>query len=529
MSAAAVEPRPGRPRHLRPDRPGPPADAPSLTDRRWDAAALLAPCALAAALVFLELATRSLWLDEAATISISSQHGSALWSAIARDGGNMLAYYLFQHGLIGLFGHAPAVVRAPSALATIVTVGLLAGIGRRLFDRRVAFAAGVLAAVSLPLVFWGQDARAYAPMLTLICASFLALTYVTEDGAPRGAWLAWAASLVVATYMSFVAVLVIPGQVLVLLLYRRGAWRAIAMSLGAVIAACAPIAVLAARRGSGQLFWVPAPSLARVDEMFRWVTSSGMPPNFHRSVVGTVLLALSIGALIAVLARALRRPEWRTSLLVAWLLVPLALILAESLLGQPVALARTSLVVLPAASLLLAAGLLGPGRTRLPLPVPLAWGAVAILLVLRGFVLAPSYGSSPEDWKAAARYVSNRAQPGDCVAFYPLDGWMVFNAYAGSGVLPASALPAIGWGPPRPFVERYVVPAPPQLAAIQHRCARVWLVASHEGQRDGPPASRANLRRYDRLEESLAALYGARTMPTERRFGWAGPVRVRLF
>ena len=431
-----------------------------------------------------------------------------------------------------MFGHAPAVIRAPSALATIVTVGLLAGIGRRLFDRRVAFTAGVLAAVSLPLVFWGQDARAYAPMLTFICASFLALTYVTEDAAPRGArlaWWAWAASLALASYMSFVAVLVIPGQVIVLSCYRRAAWRTMAVSLGAVIVACAPIAVLAARRGSGQLFWVPSPSLARVDEMFRWVTSSGMPPNFHRTAIGTVLLVLSLGVLVAILARALRRPEWRTSLLVAWLVVPLALILAESLLGQPVALARTSLVVLPAASLLLAAGLFGQGGTRLSLPVPLAWAAVAALVVLRCFVLAPSYGSSPEDWKAAARYVLARVQPGDCVAFYPLDGWMVFNAYGGQGALPSSVLPAVGWGPPRPFVERYVVPAPAQLAAIRHRCGRVWLIASHEGQRDGPPGSRANLRRFHALEGSLAALYGARRLPAEERFGWAGPVRVRLF
>jgi len=522
MSAATAE------RPLTPDGTPVPPVAAGAADRRWDLAAVLVPCALAAVLVFLELATRSLWLDEGATIAISTQHGSALWHAIAHDGGNMLGYYLFQHGLIALFGHAPAVIRAPSALATIVTVGLIGAVGRRLFDRRVAFAAALLAAVSLPLVFWGQDARAYAPMLTFICASFLALTYVTDDAAPRWAWLAWAVSLVLASYMSFVAVLVIPGQVLVVWWYRRAAWRSMAVSLGAVIVACAPIAVLAARRGSGQLFWVPSPSLARIDEMLRWVTSSGMPPNFHRTAIGAVLLGLSLVALIAILVRALRRPAWRTSLLVAWLLVPLALILAESVLGQPVALARTSLVVLPAASVLLAAGLFGPGANRLPLPIPLAWGALAVLLVLRGLVLAPSYGSSPENWKAAVSYVSARAQPGDCVAFYPLDGWMVFNAYSGaSAPLPTSVLPSVAWGPSRPYVERYVVPSPGRLAGIARRCGRVWVVASHEGQRDGPPVSQANLVRFHALQASLGRIYG--TASPESRFGWAGPVRVRLY
>ncbi|MFX6040748.1 hypothetical protein ABTE96_22510, partial [Acinetobacter baumannii] len=80
---------------------------------------------LAALLVLLELGTRSLWLDEGATIAISSPHGAALWHAIAHDGGNMLGYYLFEHALIGLFGHAPALVRAPSAFASVVTVGLV--------------------------------------------------------------------------------------------------------------------------------------------------------------------------------------------------------------------------------------------------------------------------------------------------------------------------------------------------------------------------------------------------------------------
>ena len=66
---------------------------------------------------------RSLWLDEAASVAIASQHGGALWHAIAHDGGNMLAYYLLLHALIGLFGTAPAAIRLVSVIATAATVG----------------------------------------------------------------------------------------------------------------------------------------------------------------------------------------------------------------------------------------------------------------------------------------------------------------------------------------------------------------------------------------------------------------------
>ena len=72
------------------------------------------PAVLAIALCLYELTTRSLWLDEAATVAIAGQHGSALWHAIAHDGGNMLGYYALLHVLIGWFGDGAFVIRLPS-------------------------------------------------------------------------------------------------------------------------------------------------------------------------------------------------------------------------------------------------------------------------------------------------------------------------------------------------------------------------------------------------------------------------------
>jgi mannosyltransferase len=119
------------------------------------------PAVLAGVLGLIGLSGRSLGFDEGATVSIAAQHGAALWRAIAHDGGNMSAYYLFMHVLIGVFGNGLVVLRLPSAIATVLTVALIAVIAQRLFaDRRVSAAAGVLAAVSLPLLYWGQAARA---------------------------------------------------------------------------------------------------------------------------------------------------------------------------------------------------------------------------------------------------------------------------------------------------------------------------------------------------------------------------------
>jgi mannosyltransferase len=513
-----------------PDSAGPHHAGAPRRPRILELAVVVLPCLLAAGLVFYELATRSLWLDEAASVAIASQHGSALWHAIAHDGGNLLGYYLLLHVLIGWFGHAPELIRLPSALATVGTVALSLVLARRLFDRRVAFASGLLVAASLPLVFWGQDARGYALMVMFIAASFLALARLLD--APRvspSACTVYAGALVLATYMSFVAALVVPAQLLVVLVWRRRRLQSVALAVAAAAALCVPLAVLAVARGPGQLFWVPAVDIKRIDEMLRWLVSAGLPPNVHRSSSSTPLLAITLLLLVVPVVRLLRRPAWQPALVLSWLLVPLALALIESLIGQPVALGRTSLVALPAVGLLLAWGLVGDDRGSRALPTWLGWSVVAVLIALRALQLAPSYGASPEDWKAATRYVAERTQAGDCIAFYPLDGRMAFDYYlSGRGTaapLPAPVMPAARWGVLRPYVERYATLSTSQTAHVATRCARLWLIASHEGQPDGPPPARANLARYRALQAELAHVYPRRTAA---KFGWASPVRVDL-
>ena len=86
-------------------------------ERLGDVAAVAVPTALALFLCFYEISSRSLWLDEAASVAIASQHGHALGSAIAHDGGNMSAYYLLLHVVIGVFGKGALAIRFTAALA----------------------------------------------------------------------------------------------------------------------------------------------------------------------------------------------------------------------------------------------------------------------------------------------------------------------------------------------------------------------------------------------------------------------------
>ena len=74
----------------------------------------------------------------------------------------------------------------------------------------------------------------------------------------------------------------------------------------------------------------------------------------------------------------------------------------------------------------------------------LAVSAFVVLVGLRAVALGASYGVSPEPWQQTTAYVLARAQPGDCIAFYPEDARMAFQYYVGSGAAVGRPRPALG-------------------------------------------------------------------------------------
>jgi mannosyltransferase len=469
--------------------PAAPAPAPTRP-HGVDLITVALPTALAAALTLVGLTSRSLGFDEAASVTIALQHGHAFGNAIAHDGGNMSGYYLLLHAVAGVFGRGLEALRLPSAVFAAATVALVTMLGLRLFDRRVALLAGLICAVSLPLVFWGQSARGYAPMVAFTTASWLSFVSMLEHR--RHAGVAYVICTVIAIYSSFVAILAVAAQLVV---WRR---RDVRPFLAGALC-CVPLVVLALERGSGQLFWVPRPSLHSTWQVLQTLASAGLPPSFR--VAGAITIPLTI--LTAAIVCLDRRPATRP--LRAWLLVPLAIALLESLAAQSIWLPRNLLVSLPAVALLLGAALTHPR-----VPAPAAWALLAVRIALRAVPVAGGYGVSPENWKAATAYVVRHARPSDCIAFYPSDARMAFAYYGRAG---RPILPADPWGPPRAYVEDY------SAALNATGCPRVWLVSSHEGQPNGSAGSRADYARF------LAVRRG---FTREARFGYAAVITVAL-
>lgn len=519
---------------IAPEPPPPTADAGEAPSgrRRSRADLLLAviPALVAAGLCSYGITTRSLGFDEGASVAIAAQHGAALGRALAHDGGNMSGYYLLLHVLTGLFGNGLLVLRLPSVVFAAATAGLVTLLARTLFTTRVALISGLLTAVSLPLVFWGQSARGYAPMAALTCASYLAFATLVrraEERRPtKSAAIAYAIATGLAAYTSFVAVLIVPAQLL-MLVRRRRALRPVLSALAFSALSWVPLVLLALSRGSGQLFWVQRPTLKIERQVLDALSSAGLDPSFHRTATTGVLLILTSAMLLwfaaAFIVHAVRgRADWNHRLLLSWLLVPVALAWLESLFGQPIFTPRNLLMAVAPVGVLLALVVTDRHIPRLVGAALLA-GVIALRLVQ----VTASYGVSPEDWKAASAYVTKRSSSADCAVFYPSDGRMAFRYYlVDARTAPLPILPPAPWSTVKPYVEDYATLTPAQLAGLPARCPRVWLISSHEGEPDGPAGSKRNRARFFRLRASLAGEYRQAALA---RFGYASPVRVELF
>ncbi|MGH9296649.1 MAG: glycosyltransferase family 39 protein [Acidimicrobiales bacterium] len=230
----------------------------SSIDRRYLAWVVVVVTMVASfALGYHDLASRPLSQDEAASLRFSL---APAYSGIMGDGGNMAFYYLLLRGVVHVFGTSLAAVRLPSVVAGVVTVPVVFLVGKRLRGDRAGVVAALLFAVSLPLVYWQQTARAYTLGTLLVAVSTLAFLAMLDSTGRLPAY-AYFLSTLLACYTLLFAALVVVAQLLSLLAWRARPLptRRLAVALGAIAAGCIPLLVTAGNAGTAQIAWIPRP------------------------------------------------------------------------------------------------------------------------------------------------------------------------------------------------------------------------------------------------------------------------------
>lgn len=484
---------------------------------------MLLPTCCNAALVLYDLTARSIWVDEASTFAGASQHGAALWHFIRDAAGNMFLYYAAMHVVVSSAGAGLWALRLPSALAEIACVPLGYLMLERLLGRRAAIGGSWMLAAGATAIYWGQQARGYAP--AMCCSTAAGFALVLAVGAPPGrrrniAWITFVLCSILSIYTILLSALVTAAQLASLLaLRRREAQTAhAALACGAIAACCLPLVLAALARGTIGVEWLGAPGTPfgpAYGELVGFLASSqveGIPATVLAVPLGIATTGLwALGA--AITGRRLHDHQrdiqtWAYALLLSWLLLPPLVASIVSVLVHPVLQDRYLLTSVPAASMLA-----GAVVTRLP-GRALAGGLLACSVLARGYVLRPGYGVPVENWQAVASYVSASTRAGDCAAFYLADGYSAFDYYATVEAyrpLPRPVLPASPYRTRQPYALDPAILEPGALAATVASCPRLWLIRTHEtGGRPAagsPPFQLLKYRRYRELIEDVRAHY----------------------
>lgn len=216
---------------------------------------LLLLTGVGAALRFSTLDQQSYWYDEAVTVSLVEGSFADLLPGIVDSESTPPLYYVLGWAWAQLFGSEEVYLRALSAFVGTLVVPVAFAAGRVVATMRVGLAAAALAAVSPVLIWYSQEARAYALLALLGGASFVLFALALSDPS-RGRLAAWAivSALALATHYFAVFVVLAEAALLLRRYPRLGRLRWALGGVAAVAVALLPLAALQARHR--RLGWV---------------------------------------------------------------------------------------------------------------------------------------------------------------------------------------------------------------------------------------------------------------------------------
>jgi mannosyltransferase len=471
-----------------------------------------------------------LWLDEAYSAFAADRGFAFLWHVVPRYDSHPPFYYTLVHLWRLAAGQGLLAARLPGLLCGVATIMVTAIAARRIATltriertqaRWLVAASVALVALQPLLIAMSRELRPYPVMILVYAVGLLGLIRLIEDSEAnrppdRPALL-----------------LVFAMQALSMWLHTLGPLFALALGLGGLAATLRRsmtgrdwIWLIGGELAVG-LCYLPALAIM-LGEVRGWTaTWLHFVPSTVPSALGQIYLDWNLWTRLVGLAASVagvvllgRRMGGRRTATVLLLLaiVPVAASLWLSVEVAPVFLDRTLSPVAVPALLLVACGLVWPGRWAILALLPLALVLASMAAIDRIAAQAPPQ----QDWYAVLDWLGPSIRPGDEVWAYPNDGTLPLSyALKDRGEAmpvrpipgPVPALDAVGF--PATGVRGVVSLYPAQTAALATsplaRAPRtLWLL-------------RLNYALYDPGDPMLRALERDRTVVAHFR---RGPIDV---
>ncbi len=251
---------------------------------------------IAAFLRFSTLRAQSYWYDEAITVDLLHRSLSDMLAAIPGSESTPPLYYVLAWGWSRLFGLHETGLRSLSAVFGTATVPAAYAAARVFVSRRASCFTAALIAVSPFLVWYSQEARAYAMLVFFGTLSLAFLQRATEPGARW--WLAgWAIVSGLALTTHYFAFFLLAAEA-VWLLYRSADRRAVGAAVALVTlvaAALLPLAIYQAQY-TQHTAWISESAIGGRAAYFLHQLVVGAYPIAHiRPIIGAIPIVVIVG------------------------------------------------------------------------------------------------------------------------------------------------------------------------------------------------------------------------------------------
>jgi mannosyltransferase len=378
---------------------------------------------------FPTLAQQSFWTDEATTHGIVAHGLGHVLSTVPKTESTPPVYYVLLWLWSRVFGLGEAGLRSLSALCGTLTVAAVGVAGRRLIDERAGLIAALLTAVSPIMVWYSQEARAYALVILLSALTLIALHRALERP-DRARLSTWGLVSAVALAVHYFAIFVIVPELgwLTIALRRRSQLTVAraAVAVAPIVVAGGALLPLLVHQDDGRAAFISQAQGSLAARVVRLVKQDILGFSEPSKAVFSVLAA-GLVVLAGVLLLRRTDPE---QLHRAWLPLAVgaggvALAIAAAGAGADYIDTRNLLPTWPALALVAAAGL-AAGRARRVGRLGVAAAAAVSIACVFAVVLTPLYQRA--NWRGVAHALgpapSIRAIVGDRQSFTSLSPYV---------------------------------------------------------------------------------------------------------